>query len=146
MLYIEEQPLDLSTKGNSNNNTVTQMKVQNKNFDMEEFYRTYYAISVRSWNIYQQPQHSFVYPLQEPVMPLYTSVKRKLSEEFEEIAAKKMKAEVKAEIKEDSRKNKMTRRKRKEELSLIKQSCDCRSCYENHINKLRVKSEFCAHS
>ena len=85
MLYYEEQPLDLSTKSNNN---VTQPKIANKNFDMAEFYRTYYAISVRSWNIYQTQNPYSFFAFQEQAAQTTQSVKRKLSDEFDEIASK----------------------------------------------------------
>ena len=153
MLYFEEQPLDLSTKGSHNNNNEVKDIASLKNFNIEQFYRTYHAISVRSWNTYQAQQYlyNFTGPNYLPTMTTASSstVKRKLSDEFDELAASK-KIKVGAGDNKNISNNKMTRRKRREELSLIQQSCDCRECYENHINKLRNKTDLhepnsCAH-
>ena len=152
MLYIQEQPLDLSLKNqNIKSEPDTNANIYNNhNFDFNEFYRNYLAISVRSWNVYQprlQPQypqygHS-LYPVPSSQPPTNSSVKRKLSNEFDEVA-KKVKIETHScqnSNKHNTSVNKMIKRRRKEEISLIQKSCDCKSCYEDHINKLRIKSD-----
>ena len=136
MLYIDEQPLDLSKKSNSQPSIYS----ENNNFNFEEFYRTYLAISVRSWSTYQQSlyiQSSIERPL-EPSANV-RSVKRKLANDFDQIPSNKG---GKMEKSIDSRINKILRTRKKEEISQIQNSCDCKLCYENHINNLRGKSEF----
>lgn len=148
MLCLEEQPLDLSLKSkpfekeiNRNNG-----EYNYNNFNFEEFYRTYLAISVRSWHIEQNkgtevhdetlaPFPSRLY--HGPVSPVSPPVKRKLSGEFDN-EAKKLKLDT---TKHDAKINRIIKRKKKEEISQIKTSCDCRFCYEDHIRKLRVKSD-----
>ena len=145
MLCLEEQPLDLSLKSKPFEKEINRNsgEYSYNNFNFEEFYRTYLAISVRSWNIQQhQGQELPDKPLapfpsrlyQSPVSP---PVKRKLSGEFDN-EAKKLKLET---AKHDAKINKIIKRKKKEEISQIKTSCDCRFCYEDHIKKLRVKSD-----
>lgn len=145
MLWLEEQPLDLSLKSNkpfqkeinSNNG-----EYDHKNFNFEEFYRTYLAISVRSWVIQQQQDRDVTskFLVSNPSRlhgPSSPPVKRKLSGEFEN-EAKKIKLDS---TKQDAKLNKIIKRQKKEEISQIKTSCDCRFCYEDHIKKLRFKSD-----
>ena len=151
MLYIQEQPLDLSLKNQKiKSEPDTNANIyKNHNFDFEEFYRNYLAISVRSWNVYQPPPHLPPYPpycqslYPVPTSQTSSSVKRKLSNEFDEVA-KKIKTETSPcqnANKHNTSMNKMIKRRRKEEISMIQNSCDCKSCYEDHINKLRIKSD-----
>ena len=147
MLCLEEQPLDLSLKSKpSEKETNSHNGEYNyNNFDFEEFYRTYLAVSVRSWAIQQHHgkethDNSLVpFPTRPFHRPVSPPVKRKLLGEFDNgNEAKKLKLDI---TKQDAKFNKMIKRKKKEEISQIKTSCDCRFCYENHIKNLRVKSD-----
>ena len=144
MLCLEEQPLDLSLKSKpSEKETNSHNGEYNyNNFDFEEFYRTYLAVSVRSWAIqqHQGKENSLVpFPTRPYYRPVSPPVKRKLLGEFDNgNEAKKLKLDI---TKQDAKINKMIKRKKKEEISQIKTTCDCRFCYENHIKNLRVKSD-----
>ena len=139
MLCLEEQPLDLSLKSKpSEKETNSHNEYSYNNFNFEEFYKTYLAVSVRSWAIQQhqgkEVPHNPPFPTKSYHRSVSPPVKRKLIGEFDNgNEAKK--------FKQDSKINKMIKRKKKEEISQIKTSCDCRFCYENHIKNLRVKSD-----
>ena len=143
MLYLEEQPLDLSLKsrdGSEGSELNSSTSSDDLSFDFNQFYRNYLAISVRSWSVYQS-QIQFI-PTATPYSRLQlttNSVKRKLSDEFDQISVSNKKGRI--EKTHESRINKSLRRKKKEEISMIQNSCDCKQCYEAHINKLRVKSD-----
>ena len=138
MFCVEEQPLDLSVKPQKCDGYDSYIS-SSQHFNFEEFYRRYLAISVRSWQLHH-PQPPLLHTAPPPESSYRPAVKRKLSSEFDEVAAvvKKPKSE---DAKHDAKANRIIRKRKKDELSLIKSSCDCRSCYEEHINKLRVKSE-----
>ena len=145
MLYLEEQPLDLSLKsrdGSEGSELNSSTSSDDLSFDFNQFYRNYLAISVRSWSVYQsQPQYiptaaTYSYSRQQLTT---NSVKRKLSDEFDQISVSNKKGRI--EKTHESRISKSLRRKKKEEISMIQNSCDCKQCYEAHINKLRVKSD-----
>ena len=61
-------------------------------------------------------------------------MKRKLSNEFDN-EAKKLKLD--RNTKNDANIKTIIQRRKKEEM---RTSCDCRFCYEDHIRKLRAKS------
>ena len=138
MFCVEEQPLDLSVKPQKCDGYDSYIS-SSQHFNFEEFYRRYLAISVRSWQLHHPPPPP-LHTAPPPESSYRPAVKRKLSSEFDEVAAvvKKPKSE---DAKHDAKANRIIRKRKKDELSLIKSSCDCRSCYEEHINKLRVKSE-----
>ena len=141
MFCVEEQPLDLSVKPQKCDDGYDSYLSSSQHFNFEEFYRRYLAISVRSWHLHHpQPPPLPLYTAPLPESSLRPAVKRKLSSEFDEVAVavKKPKSE---DAKHDAKSSRIIRKRKKDELSLIKSSCDCRSCYEEHINKLRVKSE-----
>ena len=142
MLCLEEQPLDLSLKSKPSEKETNSHNAEYNynNFNFEEFYKTYIAVSVRSWAI-QQHQGKEVpdnppFPARPYHRPVSPPVKRKLLGEFDNSNGNEAK-----KFKQDSKINKMIKRKKKEEISQIKTSCDCRFCYENHIKNLRVKSD-----
>ena len=169
MLWLEDQPLDLSLKSKSSEREINSVRVAYNNFNFDEFYRTYLAISVRS----RSSQHhgggealgkqnsSFPEGLQRPTSApvkrardhsqpirgrhqghvisleqsdVSASMKRKLSNDFDN-EAKKLKLD--RTTKNDAKIKTIIQRRKKEEM---RTSCDCRFCYEDHIRKLRAKS------
>ena len=151
MLYFEDQPLDLSTKSRNieSYSPVTDVTGGfSPIFNFSEFYRTYLEISQKSLDLYYSQQSFHQSP--SPDMSKTVRAKRKLYTEFDWSEAKKVRRECRserAELEEEklhvsqTRLTKMMRRKKKEQITEIGQSCDCRTCYENHIRKLRLKME-----
>ena len=123
--------------------------VKEEQFDFSQFYQTYQQIASRTA------------PLN--LSPSYTSErKRRLSSSSDSSSdlsttdAKRPKVEETLEIKEEApttapgesvhqkerrHRNPQSRKSRTEEkLATIRDSCDCRFCYEDHIIKMRLKS------
>ena len=144
MLYFEDQPLDLSTKTRASSASYPAPVPSGLSplFNFTEFYRTYLEISQKSLDLYysQQTFHQSPSPQQKTAI----RAKRKLSSEFDASESKKVRRES-AEVEDEklhlsqTRMTRMMRKKKKEQISEIGQSCDCRFCYEDHIRKLRLK-------
>lgn len=145
MLYFEDQPLDLSTKTKARpeSYSLPVPSALSPIFNFTEFYKTYLEISQKSLDLYysQQAFHHIQSP--QPVKTA-TRAKRKLSSEFDASESKKVRRESGEEEEEkhhlsQTKLTRIMRRRKKEQITEIGQSCDCRTCYENHIRTLRLK-------
>ena len=144
MLYFEDQPLDLSTKtrARTESYSVPVPSGLSPIFNFTEFYKTYLEISQKSLDVYysQQTFHHSQSP--EPTKSAIRA-KRKLSSEFEASESKKVRRESGEEEEKvhlsQTKLTRMMRRRKKEQLTEIGRSCDCRACYEDHIRKLRLQ-------
>ena len=164
----QDAPLDLSMKGNYYNNSQVVKKREadsiavfdesiNRNFDFKKFYSTYYAISARSWEQFpmmNQGGYSAGSVINNEEQELK---KRKLDSsicELDESVSsgdeKRIKLEDEGEGKRKAETNinnnkkkvaKNSRTTKNVQISRIKDSCDCRFCYEDHIMKMRLKTE-----
>ena len=148
MLYFEDQPLDLSTKTKARTESYS-MPVPSSGFspifNFSEFYKTYLEISQKSLDVYysQQAFHHSQSP--EPNKSAIRA-KRKLSSEFDASESKKVRRESGEEDEEklllsQTKLTRIMRRRKKEQITEIGQSCDCRECYQSHIRTLRLKIE-----
>ena len=145
MLYFEDQPLDLSTKtkARTESYSVPVPSGFSPIFNFTEFYKTYLEISQKSLDVYYSQQAYHHSPSAEPNKTAIRA-KRKLSSEFEASESKKVRRESGEEDEEklllsQTKLTRIMRRRKKEQITEIGQSCDCRECYENHIRKLRLK-------
>ena len=135
----QEEPLDLSVKSKE---TQVSLKSLEETFDFAKFYYNYYAISARSLP---------AYPIYELCNPLLSGEhkenrKRKYSsstcESDESGSGDEKKSRIETEtITRIDNLEKKTHKKSKTSISSIKDSCDCRFCYEDHIIKMRLKTE-----
>jgi hypothetical protein len=147
----QEEPLDLSAKNNKTRVSEKNVKKMEETFDFAKFYHTYYAISSRSLSAY--PSYESVSPPQTSPLLLgehkETRKRKHSSSSFESDESvsgdeKKFRVENKTITRNDDLKlktNKKSKPRRGQQMSSIKDSCDCRFCYEDHIIKMRLKTE-----
>ena len=142
-LSLQEEPLDLSMKTQKEAGPGKKPVVRNQgiNFDFLKFYQTYYQISSRSW-----PACPGDYGLVQPIQTSNTR-KRKISsnsiasEDSESGNDKKIRLESVTDKNESDYSHKKEKSGRDREMATIKDCCDCRFCYEDHIIKMRLKTE-----
>ena len=146
MLYFEDQPLDLSikTKARAESYSVPVPSGFSPIFNFTEFYKTYLEISQKSLDPWYYSQQVFHHSQSPEPNKTAIRAKRKLSSEFDASESKKVRRESGEEDEEklhlsQTKLTRIRRRRKKEQITEIGQSCDCRECYENHIRKLRLK-------
>ena len=139
----QEHPLDLSVKNKDIPAQKQNVENVQTSFDFANFYLTYYKIASRSSPTYLSHDNR---GLAQNSLTNYTEVrmerKRKLSgsscEAEEEVE------EFKKDYEKDINKTigqRIMKKKAKIQVSGIKDTCDCRFCYEDHIIKMRLKTE-----
>ena len=141
-LQQQEEPLDLSVKKERSSEPASLVK---PNFDFQKFYDTYCEISSRSLPVLP---HFDAPKVREDVDEISIR-KRKYStdtcESDETVSGdeKRIKVDDQETAKKLTKKSKSLKRAKDKnaQISDIKKSCDCRFCYEDHIIKLRLKTE-----
>lgn len=147
MLYFEDQPLDLSTKtrARAESYSVPVPSGLSPIFNFTEFYKTYLEISQKSLDVYYS-QQAFHHSQSPEPNKTAIRAKRKLSSEFDASESKKVRRDSDEEEEEkfqvsQTKLTRIMRRRKKEQITEIGQSCDCRACYEAHIRNLRLKMD-----
>ena len=147
MLYFEDQPLDLSTKtkARAESYSVPVPRGLSPIFNFTEFYKTYLEISQKSLDVYYS-QQAFHHSQSPELNKTAIRAKRKLSSEFKASESKTVRGDSGGEEEEkfhlsQTKLTRMMRRRKKEQITEIGRSCDCRACYEDHIRKLRMQTE-----
>ena len=144
-LSLQEEPLDLSmkTQEEPGMGQKADVKRQERSFDLWKFYQTYHQISSRSLTYYPV-DYGLVQPCQ--TSPNITRKRKSSSSSIENEGSesgdeKKIRLEI---ITGNCKSNYSPNQKKSEKVSQIaniKDSCDCRFCYEDHIIKMRLKTE-----
>ena len=144
-LSLQEEPLDLSmkTQVESGMGQKAEVKNQERSFDLWKFYQTYHQISSRSLTYYHA-YNGLAQPFQ--TSPSITRKRKSSSSSIESEGSesgdeKKIRIEM---ITGNCKSNYSPSQKKSEKVSQIaniKDSCDCRFCYEDHIIKMRLKTE-----
>lgn len=149
MLYFEDQPLDLSVKSRNIGRPDSYSAVEvhggglSPLFNFTEFYKTYLEISQKSLDIYYS-QQALLQSQRPELSKTAVRAKRKLSNDFDASESKKVRRECIEEenvLLSQTKRTKILRRKKREQMTEIGQSCDCRGCYEEHIRTLRLKMD-----
>ena len=140
---VQEEALDLTVKQERSEENENNLK----QFDFHQFYQTYSKIAENKTNI----SYDNIFP------PKTENIwKRKLPEGFDTPVDKKMCnklgieqfKEDKLELKNITSRKKVTKtennlKKPKKKISVkiskIKETCDCKFCYEDHISRMRLK-------
>ena len=151
----QEEPLDLSVKNQNMHLKRENVKNLEKTFDFAKFYYTYDQISSRTLLVYPSSYEAFG-PIETsltPVIKINETRKRKsLSSSSETESDDSLSGEEKKIRLENDNKGTKTKSLKKnshkeninikgKHLSSLKDSCDCRFCYEDHIIKMRLKTE-----
>ena len=144
-LSLQEEPLDLSmkTQVESGMGQKAEVKNQGTSFDLWKFYQTYHQISSRSWTDYPGDYGS-VQPCQ--TSPSNTRKRKSSSSSIESEGSESGdEKKIRLEITTGNCKSNYSHNQKKSEkvsqIANIKDSCDCRFCYEDHIIKMRLKTE-----
>ena len=143
VLEQQEQPLDLSVRAGPQQYS---QPAASLSFDFEQFYRTYQAIASRS--LPAPPAQ----PTPVQTSPSKTRKRKRPTENFQLAERltetwKKEKLESGVGSKNCESRGKLSKsvksrnKHQKRNLSSIRDSCDCRFCYEDHIINLRLKTE-----
>ena len=125
-LYSQDTPLDLSLKGE-----------QGEGLDLDEFYRTYYLVSLRHYadyiNSFQRLQ---IHEHQGPVTNNGRNTDSRLNTDIKKTKKRRMDAEG---TESSPSSPKLKRRKVGTKVSGTSVQCNCRFCYEDHIIRMRQK-------
>ena len=150
-LAWQEQPLDLSVKRQDGTDQSTNIKRPEISFDFSKFYQTYQQISSRSWTTYPGSFEGLS-SLQTSPASQREDRKRKSSGSSSESEDSSSGDEKRVRLlcgedgtRKEGDNKKHSQKKRKDgagqQIANIANSCDCRFCYEDHIIKMRLKTE-----
>ena len=142
---FQVEPLDLSMKKQEKQQTVQHsgVKSQETNFDFWMFYQTYHQISSRSWSAYPGDQ-DFLHPSQTSpsnTRKRKSSSSKEDSDDSESGDGKKIRLECPNINNKSNNSHKKKKIVKVNHIASIKDSCDCRFCYEDHIFKMRIKTK-----
>ena len=144
-LAHQEHPLDLSVKNKGVIAKVNNVKNAQNSFDFAKFYLTYYKIASRSSPAYlSHDNHGPAQNSSTIRTEFRRERKRKFSDNSSETEGKKVKIDNICENPSDKDKdikNRKSQNKENSRFPSIKDTCDCRFCYEDHIIKMRLKTE-----
>ena len=136
---VQEEALDLTVKKEQKEE---HEKVLNQ-FDFAKFYQTYSLIAQREFHVKYQTNTNFTFNSnlqKEPCEPVYKRRRMDKNSEAHSDEIEPTSIASRAKYEKSDKSLKKSKKKISGALSKIKDTRDCRFCYEDHIIRMRLKT------